>query len=186
MARIDEYEVKLDGDLTSGRASDLTLAVTKDGKPVRNPQPYLGAYGHIVALRSGDLAYLHAHPNGEPLDGNTESGPEVSFTATAPSAGAYRQFLDFRPEGKVRSAAFTVHAGGVVAESEQPSQAESAEERRGTHTEACSPHPVPVRAAPECGGRIRSPEHSPQQTSHSSDKLTPCFGTGGRSLPESR
>jgi hypothetical protein len=131
VARIDEYEVKLDGDSTPGRASDLTLTVTKDGKPVRNLQPYLGAYGHLVALRSGDLAYLHAHPNGEPGDGNTESGPEVSFTATAPSAGAYRLFLDFRHEGKVRSAAFTVHAGGVVAESEQPSQAESAGERPG-------------------------------------------------------
>ncbi|GAA4560405.1 hypothetical protein GCM10023097_74590 [Streptomyces collinus] len=48
--------MKLDGDATPGRASDLTLTVTKDGKPVRNLQPCLGAYGHLVALRSGDLA----------------------------------------------------------------------------------------------------------------------------------
>ncbi|MGW0988968.1 hypothetical protein ACWD46_22575 [Streptomyces sp. NPDC002486] len=133
MARIDEYEVTLDGGLIPGRASDLTLTVTKDGKPVRNLQPYLGAFGHLVALRSGGLASLHVHPNGEPGDGNTESGPEVSCTATVPSAGAYRLFLDFRHEGKVRTAAFTVHAGGVVAESEQPAQAESAEKRPG-HT----------------------------------------------------
>ncbi|CAM5235457.1 hypothetical protein SVIOM74S_01565 [Streptomyces violarus] len=111
------------------------LAVAKNGKPVRNLQPYLGAYGHLVALRSGDLAYLHVHPNGEPGDGRTKPGPEVSFTATAPSAGAYRLFLDFQHEGTVRTAAFTVHAGGAADESEQPSRSRSAEEEEETgHT----------------------------------------------------
>ncbi len=36
--------------------------VSRDGEPVNDLQPYLGAYGHLVALRSGDLAYLHVHP----------------------------------------------------------------------------------------------------------------------------
>ncbi|MGC5041506.1 hypothetical protein ACPXCS_36505 [Streptomyces sp. DT190] len=130
-AKVDGYEVKLRGALTPGKAGELTLTVAKDGKPVRDLQPYLGAYGHLVALRSGDLAYLHVHPNGEPGDGRTKPGPEVSFTATAPSAGAYRLFLDFQHEGKVRTAAFTVHAGGAVDESEQPSQTQSAEEEAG-------------------------------------------------------
>ncbi|MFD9910576.1 hypothetical protein [Streptomyces sp. NPDC059063] len=102
------YEVRLDGALTPGKPRELTLKVTRDGKPVTNLQPYLGAYGHLVALRSGDLAYLHVHPNGEPGDGTTKPGPAVSFTATAPSKGSYRLFLDFRHEGTVRTAAFTV------------------------------------------------------------------------------
>jgi hypothetical protein len=131
MARADGYEVKLDGDLTPGKASELTLTVTKGGKAVRDLQPYLGAYGHLVALRSGDLAYLHVHPNGEPGDGKTKPGPEVSFTATAPSAGAYRLFLDFQHKGEVRTAAFTVHAGGAVDESEKASQTKPAEEEAG-------------------------------------------------------
>ncbi|MEU1925115.1 hypothetical protein AB0H23_35880 [Streptomyces albogriseolus] len=130
-ARIDGYEVKLDGDLAPGKASELTLTVAKDGKPVRDLQPYLGAYGHLVALRSGDLAYLHVHPNGEPGDGKTQPGPEVSFTATAPSAGTYRLFLDFQHKGEVRTAAFTVQAGGAVDESEKPSQTKPAEEEAG-------------------------------------------------------
>ncbi|GGJ27025.1 hypothetical protein GCM10010121_042800 [Streptomyces brasiliensis] len=75
---------------------------------MRNLEPYLQAYGHLVALRSGDLAYLHVHPNGEPGDGTTHPGPDVSFTATAPSAGTYRLFLGFRHDGRVRTAAFTV------------------------------------------------------------------------------
>ncbi|CAL9647083.1 hypothetical protein SUDANB145_06489 [Streptomyces sp. enrichment culture] len=110
-ARVDGYEVRLTGALRPGRASELRLTVARDGRPVTDLQPYLGAYGHLVALRSGDLAYLHVHPNGEPGDGTTEPGPAVSFTATAPSAGDYRLFLDFRHEGKVRTAAFTVRAG---------------------------------------------------------------------------
>ncbi|MFD5941294.1 hypothetical protein [Streptomyces griseus] len=124
---VDGYEVTLDGALRPGAGSELKLGVEKDGKPVTDLQPYLGAYGHLVALRAGDLAYLHVHPNGEPGDGRTKPGPEVSFTATAPSKGAYRLFLDFRHEGKVRTAAFTVHAGGPAAAEPEPGNEESAE-----------------------------------------------------------
>ncbi|MFF2846520.1 hypothetical protein ACFVT5_09315 [Streptomyces sp. NPDC058001] len=110
-SEVDGYTVSLDGTLKPGAASELKLNVTKDGKPVTNLDPYLGAYGHLVALRSGDLAYLHVHPNGEPGDGTTRPGPAISFTATAPSLGTYRLFLDFQHNGTVRTAAFTVHAG---------------------------------------------------------------------------
>ncbi|GAA5018960.1 hypothetical protein [Streptomyces siamensis] len=129
-AEVDGYEVTLGGTLEPGRAGELTLTVAKDGAPVRDLQPYLGSYGHLVALRSGDLAYLHVHPNGEPGDGRTRPGPEVSFTATAPSAGAYRLFLDFRHDGKVRTAAFTVHVGGAADES-GTSHGEPAEREAG-------------------------------------------------------
>ncbi|MGW0773713.1 hypothetical protein ACWD01_08685 [Streptomyces sp. NPDC002835] len=112
---VDGYEVTLKGGLRPGAGSELKLDVAKDGKPVTDLQPYLGAYGHLVALRSGDLAYLHVHPNGEPGDGKTKPGPEISFTATAPSKGSYRLFLDFQHDGKVRTAAFTVQAGGSAA-----------------------------------------------------------------------
>ncbi|MFJ6660306.1 hypothetical protein ACIQNG_28725 [Streptomyces sp. NPDC091377] len=111
VAEVDGYEVRLDGKLSPGQAGELTLTVGRDGTPVTDLEPYLGAYGHLVALRSGDLAYLHVHPSGEPGDGRTLPGPEISFLATAPSAGAYRLFLDFQHEGTVRTAAFTVQAG---------------------------------------------------------------------------
>ncbi len=115
-ARVDGYDVKLTGTLTPGRANELRLTVSRDGKPVTDLQPYLGAYGHLVALRAGDLAYLHVHPEGEPGDGTTRPGPHVSFTATAPSSGNYRLFLDFKHDGVVRTAAFTVEAGKATPE----------------------------------------------------------------------
>jgi hypothetical protein len=106
-AEVDGYTVTLDGDLVPGEESELTLSVAKDGRPVTDLQPYLAAYGHLVVLRDGDLAYLHVHPTGEPGDGRTPAGPEVRFATTAPSPGAYRLFLDFRHGDTVRTAEFT-------------------------------------------------------------------------------
>ncbi|RHW25918.1 hypothetical protein D0Z08_16385 [Nocardioides immobilis] len=112
-AVVGDYEVTLDGDLTAGADAELTLSVAKDGEPVTDLQPYLGAYGHLVALRGGDLAYLHVHPEGTPGDGTTEPGPDVTFYAAVPSAGTYHLYLDFQHDGVVRTAAFTVTAGGT-------------------------------------------------------------------------
>lgn len=109
-AEVDGYTVTLDGDLTTAE-STVTLSVSKNGVPVTDLQPYLGAYGHLVVLRQGDLAYLHVHPQGEPGDGTTPAGPGIGFHAQAPSAGTYRLYLDFRHEGVVRTAEFTVTVG---------------------------------------------------------------------------
>jgi hypothetical protein len=67
-------------------------------------QPYLAAYGHLVALRQGDLAHLHVHPDGVPGDGVIPAGPAIEFVAEVPSAGTYRLFLDFQHDGVVRTA----------------------------------------------------------------------------------
>jgi hypothetical protein len=112
-AAVDGYTVALAGDLAPGRSSRLTLSVSKDGKPVTDLEPYLGAYGHLVALRDGDLAYLHVHPDGAPGDGRTAAGPGITFHAEVPSAGVYRLFLDFKHGGTVRTAEFTATTGGI-------------------------------------------------------------------------
>ncbi|MGW4328399.1 hypothetical protein ACWEKR_21145 [Nocardia sp. NPDC004573] len=107
-ANVGDYTVTLDGAVVPGRASKVTLSVSRAGKPVTDLQPYLGAYGHLVALRAADLGYLHVHPEGHPGDGVTTAGPGITFAITAPSAGDYRLFLDFQHEGVVRTAEFTL------------------------------------------------------------------------------
>lgn len=109
-ATVDDYDVRLEGLLLPGRTSRLTLTVTRNGRPVTDLQPYLEAFGHLVALRDGDLAYLHVHPDGAPGDGRTAPGPGITFFAEVPSAGSYRLFLDFKHGDRVRTAAFTVVA----------------------------------------------------------------------------
>ncbi|GAB3163316.1 hypothetical protein [Microbispora hainanensis] len=103
-AQVDGYTVTLAGDLTPGQVSKLVFTVSKDGKPVGDLEPYLGANGHLVAIRAGDLAYLHVHPE----EDTTAAG--VTFAASAPSGGDYRLFLDFKHGGTVHTAAFTVRA----------------------------------------------------------------------------
>jgi hypothetical protein len=106
-ASVDGYEVSLAGDLVAGTSSKLTLTVTKDGRPVTDLQPYLAAYGHLVAIRDGDLAYLHVHPDGGVADPATTSGPEITFYVDVPTAAPYGLFLDFQHADAVRTAAFT-------------------------------------------------------------------------------
>ena len=106
-ATVDGYTVDLAGELVPGASSRLTLRVSKDGVAVTDLQPYLGAYGHLVALREGDLAYLHVHPDGSPGDGRTAAGPDITFHAEVPTAGAYRLYLDFRHAGTVHTAELT-------------------------------------------------------------------------------
>lgn len=111
VATVDGYTVTLAGDLAPGEDSMVRLSVAKDGRPVTDLEPYLGAYGHLVALRGGDLAYLHVHPDGEPGDGVTEPGPDVEFAAEVPSVGSYHLYLDFKHAGVVRNAEFALDAG---------------------------------------------------------------------------
>ena len=107
---VDGFEVTLDGDLTAGTSSDLTLSVTQDGAPVTTLEPYLGAFGHLVALREGDMEYLHVHAEGEDPAAGETSGPEISFMAEAPTAGRYYLYLDFQIDGEVHTAQFVVEA----------------------------------------------------------------------------
>ncbi|BCY05466.1 hypothetical protein [Actinoplanes sp. L3-i22] len=91
------------------------LTVTYEGKPDTKAvqpmlmtvtggavEPYLGAFGHLVVLRQGDVAYLHVHPEQQLVDG------KVKFWVTAPSAGDYRMFFDFQVAGQVHTAEWTL------------------------------------------------------------------------------
>ena len=68
-------------------------------------EPYLGAGGHLVALREGDLAFLHVHPTARRRHGRARR--LVGFAATFPTEGRYRLFLQFQHEGRVQTVAFT-------------------------------------------------------------------------------
>jgi hypothetical protein len=97
-AATDGFRVRLtDGTVRAGQESSLTFAVSRDGQPV-SLQDYLGAKGHLVALREGDLAFLHVHPDENSL----------RFEAEFPNAGSYRLFLQFKVADVVHTAAFTL------------------------------------------------------------------------------
>jgi len=81
----------------------LRFTLQRDGEPVR-VQPYLGALGHLVVLRLGDLAFLHVHP----VDND-----DIAFAVSYPSEAIYRLFLQYSVNDMVRTAAFTVNTRRV-------------------------------------------------------------------------
>jgi hypothetical protein len=94
---VDGLRVSLtEGVSKAGAESQLRFDVRRKGEPV-TVEPYLGAQGHLVALRQGDLAFLHVHPDESSLE----------FMAEFPTAGRYRLFLQFKTDGRVHTAAFT-------------------------------------------------------------------------------
>jgi hypothetical protein len=108
MASVEGFTVELTGDLIAGSSSQLTLNVSRNGVPVTTLQPYLGAFGHLVALREGDLAYLHVHPEGEAPTGGEMSGPGIAFAAETPTPGRYLLYLDFKVDDVVHTAPFVL------------------------------------------------------------------------------
>ncbi len=97
------YTAELDaGDVDAGATAELTYRLRRDGRPVDGVEPYLGADGHLVALREGDLAFLHVHPE------ESDDPAVIRFGATLPSPGRYRLFLQFKHDGVVRTVAHTL------------------------------------------------------------------------------
>lgn len=105
---VDGYTVTLTGTPRAGSSERLSFAISRDGRPVDDVEPYLGARGHMVALRGGDLAYLHVHPDGG-------AGDTVAFGVETPTSGTYRLFFEFKREGTVHLARFEVTTTGTTA-----------------------------------------------------------------------
>jgi hypothetical protein len=118
MANVDGYTVTLEAQARVEGGVWVALLgfqVDRNGRPVMDLEPYLGAKGHLVALRAGDLAYSHVHPQdqmGSPGHGHGSSssagsGNQVGFQVRFPGSGSYRLFLQFQRGGHVHTAAFS-------------------------------------------------------------------------------
>lgn len=95
-ATVNGYGVRL------RRGAGLAFDISRDGRRVSALQPYLGASGHLVAIREDDLSYLHVHPR-EGSPPNT-----VAFEAELAESGRYALFFQFKHGGSVHTVPFTV------------------------------------------------------------------------------
>jgi len=115
------YTVQLAATPASVRAqvsTTLSFALTRRGTLVKNLEPYLGALGHTVVLREGDLEFLHTHALNE--DAATQTGT-VDFAVTFPRDGMYKVFSQFQHAGKVLTTDFVVSvARGAATSTEAP------------------------------------------------------------------
>ncbi|WP_227378046.1 hypothetical protein [Haladaptatus halobius] len=103
-ATTDGYHVTLSPEeIQAGEAVVLEFEIQVEGERVAQLDEYLGALGHLVALREGDLAYVHVHPE------ETDPGSgRIRFNAKFPTSGRYRLFLQAKPDGSLITTSFDV------------------------------------------------------------------------------
>jgi len=115
------YQVQLTPNptpVTANTSTTLTFAINQAGKPVTNLEKYLGALGHTVVLREGDLEFLHTHALSENI--SSQNG-KVDFAVTFPMAGKYKVFSQFQHQGKILTTDFVVTAENKAAGTKQES-----------------------------------------------------------------
>jgi hypothetical protein len=88
----------------------LTFSIAKEGKPVDDLEPFLGATGHCVIIHEDTETFIHSHPVQLTAASPTPGGPEVAFHAYLPKPGLYKVWGQFNRHGTVLTADFVIRA----------------------------------------------------------------------------
>ncbi len=80
---------------------ELFLTTGDDSTPLKNLEPVMGAYGHIVGFYEGFGAVAHIHPLGKEPEQDTDRGASpLSFMLHPESPGFMKVFVQLRVDGK--------------------------------------------------------------------------------------
>jgi hypothetical protein len=99
--RGENLEVELTTDPPQPIAGKKTLMFFKL-KPADGLEPYLGAWGHMLAVSNDLIDMSHNHPF------IADGGPQVQFDVYFPREATYRVWVQFQRMGRVNTVAFTV------------------------------------------------------------------------------
>ncbi|HYH11450.1 MAG TPA: HAD-IC family P-type ATPase, partial [Thermomicrobiales bacterium] len=130
---VNGLTISLDAPETihAGEEAHLAFEVTRDGQPVTDLEPYLGAAAHTAIITSDASGFAHTHgeaseasePAGthghadeEPAGGEhdaghdvpTAFGPQVTVEHTFTEPGLYKLWVQFSHDGEVITAPFVV------------------------------------------------------------------------------
>ena len=109
--------VKLVADLSPQKSENVTASLTMDPpqavagfktlmffdlNPGDGLEPYLGAWGHMLAASEDLVDMIHNHPF------LADGGPRVQFNMIFPRPGVYRVWVQFQRKGVVNTVAFNV------------------------------------------------------------------------------
>ena len=101
--------LRTDRPLTAGTMAGIHVRVEKNGQPVSDIRPWLGASAHMVGLSRDGKTFVHAHPEGEPKPKN---GPNLTFHTTFTRPGLYKLWAQMDHGGQVRTFPFVVEVKG--------------------------------------------------------------------------
>ncbi|MEO7649036.1 MAG: hypothetical protein ABIZ80_01085 [Bryobacteraceae bacterium] len=71
-------------------------------KPGDGLEPYLGAWGHLLAASNDLIDTIHAHPS------IADGGPQVQFDVFFPREATYRLWVQLQRKGTVNTVSFTI------------------------------------------------------------------------------
>lgn len=111
----DGYKITLSatpGEIHSGEDTTLTYIIKKNGKPVTNLEPLLGASMHLAVVSEDLKIFIHAHGSvpGSSHDHHDHMhappppgkfGPEIEADIVFPAKGDYKIFSQVEHRGKV-------------------------------------------------------------------------------------
>ncbi|HUI07039.1 MAG TPA: DUF2231 domain-containing protein [Verrucomicrobiae bacterium] len=111
---IGQYHVEMivqPRTLVAQREAQLAFRLERDGRPVTDLSPYIGAMGHCVIISEDTQSYLHSHPEqfSAAPPPNARGGPEVSFHTMFPRPGRYKVWGQFKRGNKIIVADFVVN-----------------------------------------------------------------------------
>ena len=97
----ENLEAELTMDPPQPIAGKKTLLFFKL-KPADGLEPYIGAWGHMLAVSDDLIDMIHTHPS------IADGGPNVQFDLYFPREATYRIWVQFQRLGKVNTLVFTI------------------------------------------------------------------------------
>ena len=94
--------------LAAGKTYSLVFKINdaKDGSPVKDLEPYLGAMAHLILIHQDAATFVHSHPDeSDPANGHNGA---ITVLARFPKAGLFKGWLQVQRAGKVITLPFVV------------------------------------------------------------------------------
>jgi uncharacterized membrane protein len=86
----------------AGIETHFLLRLDRNGVPVNDLEPYMGAMAHAVFLSEDSEIFLHCHPEQVASPASTaRGGPVVPFATFFPRPGRYKLWVQFKRQGTV-------------------------------------------------------------------------------------
>jgi len=112
---VDGYHFTLSFDsapVAGGESMGSITITDKNGEPVKNLEPVMGAFAHIVGFYDDYRTIVHVHPMGaEPQNDSDRGGPDLSFHLEPSKAAFIKLYAQVKINGKEIFTPFGVNVG---------------------------------------------------------------------------
>jgi uncharacterized membrane protein len=99
----------------AGLETHFLVRFSREGAPVNDLEPYLGAMAHGVFISEDSNVYLHCHPEQLTSPGaDARGGPDIPFATFFPRPGRYKLWVQFQRQGRLGVVSYVVDVGSTV------------------------------------------------------------------------